>query len=68
MSISDSIELFKKAFDVTISVEEKKDKDSSIKPPQSWIEYHSSKSVMKIKGLEEIIEGIVLAKPGVPFK
>lgn len=68
LSISGSPELFEKIFDVKISIEEIKRKGPGQIHPRSWFIYHSSKPVMKIQELEDFIEGIVLAKPGVPFK
>ena len=68
LSISGSPELFEKIFDVKISIEEIKRKDPEQIHPQSWFIYHSSKPVMQLKELEDAIEGIILAKPGIPFK
>lgn len=68
LSISGSPELFEKIFDVKISIEEIKRKDLGQIDPQSWFIYHSSKPVMQLKELEDLIEGIILTKPGVPFK
>ena len=68
LSISGLPELFEKIFDVKITIEEIKRKDPGQIHPQSLFIYHSSKPVMQLKELEDAIEGIILAKPGIPFK
>lgn len=68
LSISGPPELFEKIFDVKISIEEIKRHEPGRTQPRSLFICRSSKPVMKIQELEDFIEGIVLAKPGVPFK
>jgi len=67
LSISGPPELFEKIFDVKISLEEIKSLNGTRPYPESWFVYRSSNPVMQIKELEDIIEGVVLAKPGAPF-
>ncbi len=68
LSISGSPELFEKIFKVKISIEEIKRKVPGQIPPQLRFIYHSSKPVMQLKELEDVIEGIILSKSGVPIK
>ncbi|MFX1476741.1 MAG: hypothetical protein ACFFCI_01290 [Promethearchaeota archaeon] len=68
LSISGPPELFEKIFDVKISIEEIKRYEPGRSQPLSSFIYRSSKPVMRIKEFEDFIEGIVLVKPGVPFK
>ena len=67
ISISGTIELFEKTFNVTISSEKIIVDDTISKVPRDLTIYKSSKSVMQIEELEEIIDGIVLATPAFPF-
>ncbi|MFX0183062.1 MAG: hypothetical protein ACFE95_08280 [Candidatus Hodarchaeota archaeon] len=68
LSVSGPPELFKKIFDVKITIEKIKSHDLEQTQPQTWLIYRSSKPIMQIAELEDIIEGIVLSTPGIPFK
>jgi len=68
LSVSGPPELFKKLFDVKITIEKTKSHDLTKTQPQTLFVYRSSKPIMQIAELENIIEGIVLSTPGIPFK
>lgn len=68
ISMSGSIKLFEKIFKVTISREKISVEDTISKIPQEYLIYKSSKPIMHISELEEIIEGVILATPAVLFK
>jgi hypothetical protein len=67
LSISGSTELFEQVCDVQISLEEVRDQTRGHLQPRTYFIPRSSKPVMQIQGLEDVIEGLVLATPGVPF-
>ncbi len=68
LSISGPPELFERLCGVKITVEEITIRDSKSTHPWIQLVCRSSRRVMNIKGLEDLIEGIVLMTPGVPFK
>lgn len=67
LSISGSTELFEQVCDVQISLEEVRDQTRGHLQPRTYFIPRSSKPVMQMQGLEDVIEGLVLATPGVPF-
>lgn len=67
LSISGPPQLFEQTFGTEISFEESTYHEPGQTQPRVRFVYRSSKPVMHIPGLEDIIEGIVLAAPGIPF-
>ena len=68
LSISGLPEQFEQSCGIKISCEEKIIFEPGKTQPRTQLVYRASKPVMQIQGLENIIEGIVLAIPGVPFE
>jgi len=68
LSISGLPEQFEQSCDIKITYEEIKISESRETQPRTQLVYRASKPVMQIQGLEDIIKGIVLATPGVPFE
>jgi hypothetical protein len=68
LSISGPPELFEAVCSVKVSFDETKVQEPGQIRPQTRLVYRSSQLVMKIHGLEDIIEGIIFAIPGVPFE
>ena len=68
LSISGRPELFEKHCGTKVWLEEIEYQQPGQVQPETIITYRSAESEMHIKGLEQIIEGIVLTAPGVPFR
>lgn len=64
LSISGPLELFEKTFKVQIWQEEEPRQPGS---PDKVTVYRSSQKVMRIEGLEDVIEGVVLAGRAILF-
>jgi len=67
LSISGSRELFEQTFGVRIFSEEKAFLEPGKPHHETIMVYRSSQTVMKIPGLEDVIEGVVLSSPAVLF-
>lgn len=67
LSISGPIELFEKVCHTQIAVEKVSDELAHEVGSQIQYLYRSSEPVMHIPELNDLIEGIVLTAPGVPF-
>lgn len=63
LSISVSAELFERVFGVSIQTKSHQE----LGQPAGLLIYRSTKPVMQIHGLEDLIEGVVLAVPAVPL-
>jgi len=68
LSISGPPDLFEQTCGVKISPEERMVHEPGKTKPTRQLLYKSSQPVMHIHDLDDIIEGIVLAIPGVPFE
>ncbi len=68
LSISGLPEQFEQSCGIKMSYEEIQISEPGKTQPGTKLVYRASKPVMQIQGLEDIIEGIVLAIPGVPFE
>ena len=67
LSISGPPELFEQVFGVTISYEQRLLGEPGKTRPMRQIVPKSSQPVMKAEVLADIVDGIVLATPGIPF-
>jgi hypothetical protein len=68
LSISGLPELFEQICDVKISLEERTVYEPGKKEPLKKFVFISSQPVMRIKGLNDIIDGIVISSQGIPFE
>ena len=68
LSISGPIELLEEVCNTRITAEKVEDELAREVGPGIRHIYRSSEPIMQISGLEDIIEGVVLAAPGVPFR
>ena len=68
LSISGPPELFEAVCNVKVSFEETMVQEIGQTRPRTRLVHRNSQLVMKIQGLEDIIEGIIFAIPGVPFE
>jgi hypothetical protein len=68
LSISGPPELFEQTCGVKISLEERMARYPGKGEPRKQLLYKSSQSVMHIRTLDDIVEGIVLSVPGIPFE
>ena len=68
LSISGSPALFEKTFGVKISIEKKIVSQPNRPMPATQFIYTSSQPVMRLQQMDDIIEGVVIAVPGVPFE
>lgn len=67
LSISGAPELFEQACGVKMRTEETNVDESKKHMPQTKSFYKSSQEPMHIREIDDVVEGIVISTPGVPF-
>lgn len=67
VSISGPPELFERTCGVTISLEERMVHEPREAKPETQLVFKSSQPVMHIKQLDDVIDGMILSTPGIPF-